>query len=409
MINLKRLYEQKGFVNKINLFEIKNSKFIIHKSNDTTIFWVQSLSSDLEFVEFDDSYFLQYSKKYNFYILSLTSYGEIPQNFEDIVRRLNEKENYLHFIFSDGKFSSYPKCLIEMQKLYKNIKYSLLNINSEIFYVDEPYDLKNLSNISFIFTGSNIVDRSRNYEWLNENQNKIIIDFKYPLIHFYFKFGFNYYISGENKLDIINRENKVFFYSKTAGEHTERYFLSQMALKTKRIYEKAYSEKDWFWYQVNYNYYHMPYFYDYNLCKFNLINETLSPTLNDWMLHNQFCGEKTLKALMVSTPSYVLLQSVVYEELKNYGFYFLNSEFGQYTDIGTPFTLLLCENEKPGSPFKEWYENYNKFLHFIEHSSEDEFDDMFNKAFQKSKKNKLLLEKYIFSDKEKEIDLLLQF
>ena len=40
---------------------------------------------------------------------------------------------------------------------------------------------------------------------------------------------------------------------------------------------------------------------------------------------NQFFSEKTLKALMVSTPAYVLLQYSVYRELKDYGFYFVAS------------------------------------------------------------------------------------
>jgi hypothetical protein len=87
---------------------------------------------------------------------------------------------------------------------------------------------------------------------------------------------------------------------------------------------------------------------------------------------------------MVSTPAYVLLQEEVYDVLKNYGFYFLNDEFGKYG-----------------------YENYEKFCDFLKHSSDKQLDDLFNRTYQKSKLNKLKLEEYIYSDKTKEIKLLI--
>jgi hypothetical protein len=100
---------------------------------------------------------------------------------------------------------------------------------------------------------------------------------------------------------------------------------------------------------------------------------------------NQFFSEKTLKALMVSTPAYVLLQYSVYRELKDYGFYFLNEEFGENID----------------------FTNYDKFCEFFRNASDEDMEKLFNVAYEKSKKNKELLEQYIFSDKEKEINLLI--
>ena len=98
-----------------------------------------------------------------------------------------------------------------------------------------------------------------------------------------------------------------------------------------------------------------------------------------------FLSEKTLKALMVDTPSYVLLKKEVYDVLKEYGFYFLNSEFGE-----------------PGIL------NYDKFCDFLTSCSDDEFNNLFNGSFEKSKLNKLKLEEYIYSIKDNEIKLLIQ-
>jgi hypothetical protein len=86
----------------------------------------------------------------------------------------------------------------------------------------------------------------------------------------------------------------------------------------------------------------------------------------------------------VATPAYVLLQEEVYDVLKNYGFYFLNEEFGKYG-----------------------YENYEKFCDFLKNASDKQLDDLFNRTYEKSKLNKIKLEEYIYSDKTKEINLLI--
>jgi hypothetical protein len=88
---------------------------------------------------------------------------------------------------------------------------------------------------------------------------------------------------------------------------------------------------------------------------------------------------------MVDTPSYVLLKKEVYNVLKDYGFYFLNSEFGE-----------------PGRL------NYDKFCDFLTSCSDDEFDNLFNNSFDKSKNNKIKLEEYIYSIKDDEIKLLIK-
>jgi hypothetical protein len=113
-----------------------------------------------------------------------------------------------------------------------------------------------------------------------------------------------------------------------------------------------------------------------------LVTET-QPIDGNTLMHN-FLSEKTLKALMVDTPSYVLLKKEVYDVLKDYGFYFLNSEFGD-----------------------EGMSNYNEFCDFLTSCSDNEFNNLFNNSFKKSKSNKITLEGYIYSIKDDEIKLLI--
>ena len=112
---------------------------------------------------------------------------------------------------------------------------------------------------------------------------------------------------------------------------------------------------------------------------------------------NLFLSEKTLKALMVSTPTYVLLQYPVYQKLKEAGFYFLNEEFGKYDNS---CDILY-------SSIKKYEENYNNFCEWLKNCSDIEFDEMFQKTYKKSINNKTILETYLNSDKEKEINLLI--
>jgi hypothetical protein len=99
---------------------------------------------------------------------------------------------------------------------------------------------------------------------------------------------------------------------------------------------------------------------------------------------SRFITEKTLKTLMVPTPSYLVLQEDVYNELKEFGFYFLNEEFGDYN-----------------------FSNYEKFCEFLKQSDDQILNDLHNRTIDKSKQNKIKLEDYIYSDKTKELNLLL--
>jgi hypothetical protein len=400
MFNLTQYFKNKGYENKIDFYNLKNSNFIATQVVDVTVFWLNILSNDNEVVYVDEIVVVFYSKNNDYYTIYFTNETHFLNSFlNSKLENLLNNGNKLHYVLSDSSNRNFLLEFFENKFEHQNLKYSIANINSEVFYEDEPYDLKNLKKVSYIFTGGSIVNRNGE-SWVKENKSKIVLSFMYSLTYFYHKFGFCYYQPGENKLDISNRENKVFLYSKNAGLHTSRTMLIKKAISTGKVYEKEYSESDWFWYYVNYNYYHMPFFYDYNICKFNIVTETQDPTMHDEKM-NHFLSEKTLKALMVSTPCYVLLQSDVYKELADYGFYFLNSEFGEYNDDNIPAVEYLKHNPK------KWNENYHKFINFLKTASDTEFDDMFKKAYEKSKNNKVLLEKYFQTNKTMEINLLL--
>jgi len=396
MVNLlHNFYKDNGFVNKIDFYNLENSKLLYSEMVDQTFFWSSVLATDNEIVFSNNEFTVFYSKKFEFYTVYFRSEhidSDVQIIKNDLKNKLN-KNNFIHFIVTSG-LSTTDKQLMnffEKENTNENLKYSICNVNSEIFHEDSgDIDLNNLNKISYIFSGGTIsASKGKKSKFVETNPDKFVLDFKYPLTYFYFKFGFCYYQHGEQMLNVSNRENKVFLYSKNSGQHTVRFSKIQKALSTNKIFNKEYTKSDWFWYFANYNYYHMPFYNDYNICKFNIVMETQDPEQSN----NHFLSEKTLKALMVSTPAYVLLASDVYKSLSEYGFYFVNSEFGSY------------ENQYVNGMW-EWDKNYENFLDFIKNSNEDEFNTLFETSFEKSKKNKVLLEKYIYSDKELEIKLL---
>ena len=99
------------------------------------------------------------------------------------------------------------------------------------------------------------------------------------------------------------RLNKIFLYSKNYGEHTERFSYLEKILKTNRVIEKKFNSEDTFWFKINYNNFHVPFFQDYTQCNFNLINETcnIGTSINyeETAKKNQsfFISEKTVKGL----------------------------------------------------------------------------------------------------------------
>ena len=376
--------------NKIDLFSLENQKIVYTQMIDNSIFWVHNLTQKKELVFLDEDYAVYHCYEHGFYIVYLISDNgkDLLKLSLDAILNLTQK-NYVHYVLSDCKNKFEIINIFEKDLNLNNFNYSILNINSEIVSEKQPFDLFSMPKMKYFFACTNIINDSYKNPptWSINNADKLQYDFKYSLTYFYHKFGFCYYQKGQQPLEISNRKNKVFLYSKNSGEHTNRYKLIKKAIDTGRTDEKPYTTDDWFWYFINYNYYHMPFFTDYNICKFNLVMETQPP--NELGTNsNLFLSEKTLKALMVSTPTYVLLQYPVYQNLKDFGFYFLNEEFGEYD-------------------LENYINNYDKFCEWLTNCSDGEFNELFEKSYQKSSNNKLILESYLNSDKEKEINLLI--
>ena len=391
-------YINEHFLNKhestIDFSDIVDKNIIMSLYDETTIYWVHNLASDKKLACVTNDWLVFYSEKFHVYFFYYLKFdGFSNDRFIVSLNEVVNKNKYTHLVLSynSGRLVDY----FESNSIEK-FDYSLLNFNSEIFYEKGEKDIVNCKKIKYLFSCTNMLTKNPDGKgdiasiWQEQNSNKVIIDYKYAFTCFYIKLGFSYLQKGEQGFEVSNRENKVFLYSKSPNKDSEhpRYSSILKALETNKILNKSYTDEDWFWYFANYNYYHTPFINDYNLCKFNLIMETQTINSHDTEHHikttNQFFSEKTLKGLLVSTPAYILLQYPVYEELKRYGFYFLNEEFGEYT-----------------------YSNYKRFCEWLKNCNDIEFDEMFNKAFEKSRKNKELVETYIYSDKEKEINLLI--
>ena len=364
------------------LTDIKEKKIISNVSDDVCNYWVQSLTNDLKLIDSNTNFKLFYSDLFDFYLLNFER-----KNLNTIVDTINKikEHNYIHFIISD--FANVNEFINHLDNIDShNFDYSILNYYSEVLFDNTPYDFKTLKNYKYFFTSTNLLTREDNTikesNFVSQIGNRYILDYKYSLIYYYIKLGFCYFQKGEHLFENCKRQNKVFMYTKTKDVNREHQI--NLAIDTGKIYNKEFDQKDWYWYHNNYNNYHIPFIIDYNICKLNIINETNPVVFNDTKNESQFLTEKTLKGMMVPTPSYLLLQHDVYKELKEYGFYFLNEEF-ESIEI----------------------ENYKNFCNFLKISDDNDINNLYQKTKFKSEQNKILLENYISSDKTKEIKLLL--
>lgn len=385
----------------IEYSQIVGKHIIMCSYKDSSLFWLHHLTSDKQFACITDVWLVFYSKKFDIYLFYYLERKDLLENsFVNGIQDIIKNNKSVHFVISN--ISGKKIELLESIKL-TNFKYSILNFNSEVYYeVDDSKNIYNYKNLAYLFSCTNILSRNKsnqivNGNWQYENADKFVLDYKYAFSYFYTKFGFLYFQKGEQGFEVSNRQNKVFLYSKSPKQSSihPRSIVISKAVETGKIFDKTYSDDDWFWYYANYNTYHIPFVSDYNLCKFNLVTETQSligfKRVESEINENIFFSEKTLKALMVSTPAYVLLQYKVYHALKDYGFYFLNEEFGEYENSDEEYFIA----------------NYRRFCEFLKNASDSDMDDLFNKAYEKSKYNKIKLEEYIYSDKVKEINLLI--
>lgn len=363
------------------LSNLENKKLILGIGDDVSKFWVFSLTNELELIHQSSRYDLFFTSKFNFYLVIFNT-----KNLEFIISSIKEitLKNYVHFVLSD--FDEVKKFIEHFEKINdSNFDYSLLNYYSEILYDNEPINYTELNKFKYFFTSTNplkkINDQPQTSDLILKLDDRYVLDYKYSLIYFYFKLGFCYFQKGDHLFDNSIRQNKLFMYTKSKDHNREVQI--ELARDTGKLYEKKFDKNDWYWYYHNYNNYHIPFIIDYNICKFNIIIET-NHVMYNREDHPHFLSEKTLKSLIVPTPSYVLLQDKVYKDLVDYGFYFINKEFegdGLY--------------------------NYKNFCEYIKNINDTQLEEFYNKIKNHSYKNKKLLESYIFSDKIREINLLI--
>jgi hypothetical protein len=372
-MNLFDKYKDKQ--NVLTIDKIVDSKIILCVSTDIVLYWVYYLSPNSDIVSVSNNYIV-FRLNDGEYIVQITNSNE--NTVMNIVNLLTEK-NYVHFVLCDFDKVNHYITKFESEDI-KNFNYSLVNYMSETVYDTEPRPLDKLNKIKYYFTSTNVLARSGNQNVMSDFQtnmgNRFILDFRYSLTYFYTKLGFNYFQKGNHLFTNSNRLNKVFLYSKSINSTRDKSI--KEAIETGKIFEKTYSDEDWFWYFNNYNQYHTPFIVDYNSCKFNLVMETQLQESNGQLV-GLFFSEKTIKTFLVPTPSYVLLQEEVYKQLISNGFYFLNVEFNN---------------------------NYKDFCDFLKNSGDKDMGELFELTYHKSKSNKLRLEEYIYSLKQREINLL---
>jgi hypothetical protein len=357
---------------------IQNKKIIWCHKSDLCLSWVHNLTQNKTIYEESDTYEVYYSNAYDVFFFYFK--GE-DNNHETILKNislLKDLQNYVHVILCD--FRSIIK-VVELLDKSGEINFSIVNHVGEMIYDDKPIRVKDLKNIKYYFSCSDLFNE-KNVICDSQITNKFIKDYKYSLIYFYFKFGFNFIQRGEHIIENNKPRDGVFLYGKSK-EGSQRRELIEMVSGSKKLVTKEFYESDIFWFGINNHTVHSSFLIDYYTCKFNLIMETQPLTKNENVL-SRFITEKTLKSLLTPTPSYVVMQEDVYNELVEAGFYFLNEEFGDYNLV-----------------------NYQTFCNFLKNTNDESFNELYINSIEKSKLNKIKLEEYIYSDKIKEIKLLI--
>ncbi len=354
---------------------LENKNIIWCHKSDSALFWVHNLCETKIKIYQDDRIEIHYSKIFDLYFFYLQIEDTVSDDIISNIKQLSN--NNLHVVLSDFR------CIGKVIQTLDNetdIKYSILNHFGEMIYDHYPLNVKDLKKIRFYFSCSDLFN-TQNEISQTQYSTKFIRDFRYSLTYFYFKLGYNFLERNTIIPHNYVHSKKVFLYTKSKS-NTIREDLIKMALNTTKIYEKNFDENDKFWFEINNKTHHTSSLVDYSKCLFNLIIETQPITKEKNILSN-FCTEKTLKSLILSTPSYVLMQEDVYNDLIKFGFYFLNQEFGDYN-----------------------FQNYIRFCDFISKSKQSDLEDLYKKVVTKSQFNKIKLEEYIYSDKTKEIKLL---
>lgn len=357
---------------------LEDKKIIWCLKSDIVLYWVHNLTQNKIIYSETESCEIYYSSLYDVYFYYYKGDDSDELNITNNLVSLSSKyKNDVHVLICDFRCVDIVLKTIDVME---RIKYSIVNHMGEMIYDYQPRKINELHNIKYYFSCSDLYNDKGTKSNFQQTK-KFIKDYKYSLTYFYFKLGINFIQLGDHTINPKNRKNKFFLYTKSK-ENSQRKELIDMLIDSGKVEQKEFNNSENFWFKYNNTTHHTSFIIDYNICKFNLVMETQPLEKHSHTLSN-FCTEKTLKSLMVPTPSYIVMQKDVYYELKKYGFYFLNEEFGDYD-----------------------FENYTKFCNFLNICTETDLDHLFSKSSRFSVHNKLKIEEYIYSDKQYEIKLL---
>jgi hypothetical protein len=357
--------------------EIENSKIIIAIGRDAiylsyNIFQKKQLIFEAQSSSF---YFLENKNCYLLLFNIPVDTNEFKTHISSILNKYIHS-NKLHILLG----AEYP-CVNQVynfiDKNYNNLlKYTVCMIAGEVY--SESF-LKNIDDTLFkgILTStynSNIIDNLT-------DTNKYNLNHLYTLIYFYYLGG--YYLGVVDDMVVSNNDRfpKIFYYSKLNNPKKEFIKLIEKHIPTELLYPKHYSNdiRDLTKFSPFPQLSHFTTsFFDYTTCMFNLTFES--------SIYNGYMTEKTLKAIISNTPTFLVINDDVYHSLNEYGFYFLNDEF-------------------KGNNIMETYLN---FIEYFKKCNENEIRNLYERTSILSMNNRKLLYQYIHSHKDKELEYLLE-
>jgi hypothetical protein len=354
--------------------KIENSKIIIAIGNDS-IYLTYNIDTNKKLIfenQVSSLYFLENENCYLFLNNNRVFINEFKNYIDPLLKQFLIK-NKIHILLSAESNDELSKIIQFINANYQNssIKYSIVMIAGEIY--SESF-LKNIDDTLFkgVITStynSNIID-------VLTDKEKYNLNYLHTLTYFYILAGYYLGVEDENVLTNNEKFPKIFYYSKSNEWREEFINMFEEHIPSEFLYPKHYSDN------IKYLNKFLPYertihfttsFFDYTICMFNLTFE--SSTYDGYMT------EKTLKAIISNTPTFLVVNDDVYKSLTNYGFYFLNDEF-------------------EGDTIREKYSN---FVDYFKKCDETKIKNLYDATSIKSINNRKLLYKYIYSPKVKEL------
>jgi hypothetical protein len=357
--------------------EIKNSKIIIGIGSDA-IYLSYNIFQNKKLIYQTDICSFYFIKDKNCYLLLINIRVDVVEFKKHISPILNKytHTNKIHILLT-AECHGIGTVYNFIDKNYNNsLKYTICMIAGEI-YSDQFVDNVNDDLFKGILTSTyntNIIDNLA-------DKSKYDLNYLYTLIYFYYLGGYYLGVVDDNVISNNHRFPKIFYYSKLNNPKKQFIELIEKNIPNELLYPKHYTNdiRDLTKFSKTPHLSHFTTsFFDYTTCMFNLTFES--------SIYNGYMTEKTLKAIISNTPTFLVINDDVYHSLKEYGFYFLNDEFD-------------------GNSIMERYLN---FIDYFKKCNETEIKKLYERTSILSLNNRKLLYQYIHSYKDKELEYLLE-